>query len=276
MKILFPLSLAICLCVSVVGTSAGQDYYGDYYGNQGYDRAYGRSGYNQSYQNYGQEASSGYGSPYSYGGQAAASPQGYPPSYGYDPYPGVPGYGRYDNTPYGAGNYDLPPVSNHYRQPTLRSRLNTPTGRPEIRQTTRVVSPSRNQGRTAQQPTMAPTSRNSEDDGEGSLYTNEIYWNGGESGREQLFQSPSQSRPIESNSQANPRAISAVPQVKPFSNTNSQSRVQRTRRDVVRQGTKSVATVPPPPTSGFKWGKEHGESSQQASQSKQSFKWGAQ
>ena len=278
MKIMLRISLAACLCFSLVGLAAGQDYYGGYYSNQGYN-PYGQSGYDQGYQNYGQNASSGYGSPYAYGAQR--NPRGYSsPSGAYDPYPGVPGYGRYDDTPYGAGSYALPSAQNYYnQQPTLRSRLSPRMGpgtRREVHESTRVVNPSRNQSRAVQHPTVIPTSRNAD---EGALYSNEIYWNGSESERGQSSNAASQSRPSLSAGQSiqAPRSSATVHQIKPFSASNDQPRVERNRRNIVRQDSKSMSTAPPPPpASGFKWGKEQLSAGQQSSEKRQSFKWGVQ
>ncbi len=281
MKIMFRIGFAACISMSLVGLAVGQDYYGGYYPNQGQDYgAYGSSGYDQAYQNYGQGASS-YGSPYGYPGQSG--PQGYQSQDGYDQYPGVPGYGRYDNTPYGAGRYNLPSASPQESQPTLRSRLAPPigrAGRPDVRESTRVAPPSRNQAQAVQRPAAVPTSRNSED---GALYSNEIYWDGRDSDRQRQNETSSQSQPVQSVNQGGggrtaPSANAAIRQVKPFSNSNNQPRVQRTRPNVVRQETKSASTTPPPPpASDFKWGKEEQAGArQQATESRQSFKWGMQ
>ncbi len=277
MKIVFRIGLAACLCVSLVGLAVGQDYYGGYNPNQGQGYgAYGSSGYGEASPNYGQRATSGYGSPYGYAEPSGA--QGYPPSYGYNPYPGVPGYGRYDNTPYGAGRYDLPSISEQDNHSTLRSRIAPRVGRgggPEIRESTRVITPSRNPARAAQQPAVVPASRNSD---EGSLYSNEIYWDGSNSDRQRSYQAPSQSRPVQSVNQSAPapRSSAAVRQVKPFSSPSNQPRVQHARPNVVRQETKAASTVPPPPASGFKWGKENTDFGPKNAEPKQSFKWGMQ
>ncbi|MDA8406959.1 MAG: hypothetical protein M0T73_08905 [Deltaproteobacteria bacterium] len=278
MKIVFRMGLAACLCVSLVGLAVGQDYYGGYYPNQdqGYG-AYGSSGYGQASANYGQRPSQGYGSPYGYA-EPSSGVQGYPPSYGYDTYPGVPGYGRYDNTPYGAGRYGLPSISAQDNQPTLRSRVAPRVGRgggPEIRESTRVVTPSRNRARAVQQPEAVPTSTNSD---EGSLYSNEIYWDGGNSDRQRSFQAPSQSQPVQSVNQPTPapRSSTAIRQTKPFSNPGNQPRIQHARPNVVRQETKAASVVPPPPASGFKWGKENNDLGPKNAEPRQSFKWGMQ
>lgn len=277
MKIVLRIGLAVCFCVSLVGLAVGQDYYGSYYPNQGQGYgAYGSSGYGEASQNYGQRATSGYGSPYGYAEPSGA--QGYPPSYGYNPYPGVPGYGRYDNTPYGAGRYDLPSISAQDNHPTLRSRMAPRVGRgggPEIRESTRVINPSRNRSRVVQQPEAVPASRNSD---EGSLYSDEIYWDGGNSDRQRSYQTPSQSGPVQSVNQSAPapRSSAAVRQVKPFSSPSNQPRVQHARPNVVRQETKSASTTPPPPASGFKWGKENTDFGPKNAEPKQSFKWGMQ
>ena len=279
MKIVFRMGLAICLCISLAGLAVGQDYYGGYYPNQGQGYGtYGSSGYSEAYPNYGQGSNSaGYGSPYGYAERPRG--QGYPPSYGYDPYPGVQGYGRYGNTPYGAGGYGLPPISTQDNHPTLRTRLAPRPGRgggPEVRESTRVMTPSRNGSRAAQQAEAVPASRNSD---EGSLYSNEVYWDGSDSDIQRSYQAPSQSRPVQSVNQSAPapHSSTAVRQIKPFSSPGKQPRVQQARPNVVRQGTKAASSVaPPPPASGFKWGKEQADLGSKNAEPKKSFKWGMQ
>ncbi|MGC8660795.1 MAG: hypothetical protein ACP5U1_17160 [Desulfomonilaceae bacterium] len=275
MKIVLRIGLAACLCVSLVGLALGQDYYGGYYSNQGYS-PYSQS-YGQGYQGYGQNTSSGYGYPYGYGAQANS--RGYSsPNGAYDPYPGVPGYGRYEDTPYGAGTYGLPSVQNqYYQQPTLRTRLAPrmgPGSRPDVHESTQVISPSRSQSRPVPQPTVIPTSRNSDED---TLYNNEIYWDGSESEKGQSFSGAS-SRPSPSANQSQPpRSSAMINRSKPFSNPNDQSTVQRGRRNIVRQDSKLTSATPPPPAaSGFKWGKAEVNASGQVVEKRQSFKWGVQ
>jgi hypothetical protein len=277
MKIIFRVGLAAFLGLFLAGIAVGQDYYGGYQPYQGQDySSYGSSGYAQSYPGYGQNNSSGYGSaPYGYAEQSG--PQGYRAPYGYDQYPGVQGYGRYDNSPLGAGSYGLPSSTPQPNQPTLRTRLTPPVGRgsaPEVRETTRVVTPSQQRAQTNQRPTAIPAARGSE---EGTLYNNEIYWNGRDSEVQESGGVAAQSQEPQSlnrgtaSSGANP----AVRQARPLVGANvNQTKAQRSRPNIVRQETKAGSTPPPPPISGLKWGKEPPDVREQTSQSKQSFKWG--
>ena len=276
MKIIFRVGFTALLCLFLAGIAVGQDYYGGYQPYQGQDySSYGSSGYAQSYPGYGQNSSSGYGSPYGYADQSGA--QGYRAPYGYDQYPGVQGYGRYDNSPLGAGSYGLPSSSPRSNHPTLRTRLTPPVGRggaPEVRETTRVVTPSRQRAQTNQRPAAIPASRASE---EGTLYNNEIYWDGRDSQVQESGAAATQPQAAQSLNRGAPSsaANAAVRQAKPPAGANAdQIRTQRTRPNIVRQETKAAPTPPAPSASGFKWGKQIPDVREQTSQSKQSFKWG--
>lgn len=276
MKNIWCLGLTACLCVFLAGFAAGQDYYGGYSPYQGQEYGnYGSSGYGQPYPNTGQGSSYGYGSPYGYA--EPSSPQGYQGQYGYDQYPGVPGYGRYENTPYGSGTYNLPSASPRASEPTLRSRLTPPQvrgGIPEVRETTRVVTPSRRQTPVSEQPSAVNASQTSEGE---ALFNGEIYWDGRDSQREQSSEGPTQSQPVQSLDQGSqPRRSTAVQQTRPSTNLNNQTRTQRTRPNVVRQEPKTASSPPPPPTSGFKWGKEQPSVTQQREETRPSLKWGMQ
>lgn len=276
MNNIWRLGLTACLCIFQAGFAAGQDYYGGYspYQAQEYGN-YGSAGYGQAYPNTEQGSSYGYGSPY--GVADRSSRQGYQGQYGYDQYPGVPGYGRYENAPYGSGTYNLPSVSPMGTEPTLRSRLAPPQARggiPEVRETTRVVTPSRRQTRVSDQPSAVNASRNSEGE---ALFNSEIYWDGRDTQREQSSEDPNQSQQVQSVEQGSqPRRATAVQQARPSTNLGNQARTQRTRPNVVRQEPKTVSTPPPPPTSGFKWGKEQPGVTQQREETRPSLKWGMQ
>ncbi len=193
MKIILRLCFAICICFSMYGLAIGQDSYGGYSQYQGQNSGgYGYSGYDQSYPAAGQY---GLGSPYGYSGQSA--PQGYQTQNAYDQYPGMPGYGRYDNAPVGSGSYGFPSAYPQSNDPTLRSRLAQPrnrSGSPEVRESTRVMAPSRRSAPVVAQPTAVSSAPDKE---YGRLYGSEIYWDGRESQRQESSEIPTQVRPTQ-------------------------------------------------------------------------------
>jgi hypothetical protein len=283
MKPILHICFTVFVCFSMSGMAIGQDSYSGYYPYQGQNSGgygYSSSGYDQSYPALGPGSSYGYGSPYGYSEQSA--PQGNQGQYGYDQYPGMPGYGRYDNAPVGSGSYGFPSgyPQTQSNDPTLRSRLAQPrnrSGSPDVRESTRIVTPSR-RGATAG--ATQPVAVRSDPDENGPLYGREIYWDGRESDRQESSAVPTGSRPSQTVNTRVPAAVAdnAERQIRPFSNLNQEQKSKRTRSNVVRQQNKaSLASPPPPPPSDLKWGKEDSSSSEQQSlQPKSSFKWGMQ
>jgi hypothetical protein len=276
MKIILRLCLVICVCFSMYGLAIGQDFYGGYSPYQGQNSGnYGYSGYDQSYPAAGQY---GYGSPHGYSGQSA--PQGYQTQSAYDQYPGMPGYGRYDNAPVGSGSYGFPSAYPQSNDPTLRSRLAQPrnrSGSPEVRESTRVMAPSRRSAPAVAQPTAVSSAPDKE---YGRLYGSEIYWDGRESQRQESSEIPTQVRPTQTvNTRTSAQgADNPERQVRPFTNLNQDQKAKRTRTNVVRQQNKASLTPPAPPASELRWGRKEDSSvkEQQSDQPKSSFKWGMQ
>lgn len=270
MKLVLRLCLGICMCLSTVGLAVGQDSYGGYYPYPVQTPGgYGYSGYDQPY-------SYGYGSPYAYSEQTTPRGQA---QYGYNQYPGMPGYGRYDNAPPGSGSYGMPSMYQQSNDPTLRSRLvpnQNRTGPPEVRESTRIVSPSRrNAASNAQPATVVRTAPEAE---HGPLYGKEIYWDGRDS---QTQDSPEvaapQSRPTQAvNRRAPATGLNSSDRGSgSISDLSNEQKSRRSRSNVVRRDNKA-AEIPPPPSSDFKWGRENSNSKEQPSQAKPSYQWGIQ
>ncbi|MFH0957189.1 MAG: hypothetical protein V1897_00655 [Pseudomonadota bacterium] len=277
MKLILRLCFTVFICFSMFGLAIGQNSYYPYQGQNSGGYGY-SSGYDQSYPSLGQGNPYGYGSPYGYSQQSA--PQGYPEQYNYDQYPGMPGYGRYGNPPVGSGSYGFSSGGAQSNDPTLRSRLTQPrsrVGSPEVRESTRIVTPSRRGSTTG--PTQPTEVRRAPEAENGPLYGREIYWDGQESERQESSAVPTQIRPAQTANTRAPAAGTdkAENQIRPLSNLNQEQKSKRTRANVVRQQNKASSASPPPPASDFKWGRENSSvKEQQTVQSKSSFKWGMQ
>ena len=279
MKIIFRIGFAACLCISLVGLAVGQDYYGGYYPNQGQGYgAYGSSGYDQTYPNYGRGLH-----PLMVLLTVIRDSLGLRVIRRKMDMINIPAFQATDDMiirPMGqVGN--LPSASPQEGQPTLRSRLAPPigrAGRPDVRESTRVVTPSRNQARAVQRPPLFPLPETPKTGRSTAMrFTGMV---------EIRIDSDKMRIPLNHNrfNQLIKEAVAArlLAQTRRYARLNrflirSSLGFNVPVPNVVRQETKSASTTPPPPpASDFKWGKEQADARQQATESRQSFKWGMQ